>query len=154
MYSPHAVLQNLALLHSRSKIHHLASTPNYAFLTLLSRKPRRDQLVQPFLHLKHAMSALSASEGIVSRISQAAEYVYGRRLGPEELRWLEERASIDGIWSYISCLASVRSVNEMANSIREKEGLSPTPKSEEAENCEKGRDGREQKKKRRRKRRR
>lgn len=114
MYSTDSLVSNLSFLNSRGKVP--PSTPNYAYLALLRRKPRRDRIVQPFLHVKHNLTSTAESA-----ISHASEYVYGRRLSAEELAWLKERD--DGLFTYIETLASVRRVNELAKQIKEREGI-------------------------------
>ncbi|KAK4701673.1 hypothetical protein P7C70_g4555, partial [Phenoliferia sp. Uapishka_3] len=125
IYSTRSIASNLALLRTHNKIHHLPSIPNYAFLGLLRRKPRRDLLDQPFLYVKPALSS-SSSHLVDSGVGQAANYVYGRRLAIEELRWLQARDN--GLWTYITVLASVKRVNELVKRIKETErGLEATP---------------------------
>ncbi|KAL8277558.1 hypothetical protein RQP46_009990 [Phenoliferia psychrophenolica] len=138
VYSPTNIVANLSLLHSRSKIHHLRTTPNYAYLVLLKRRPRRDRLVQPFLHVQHAIGSSGATNARVDeKVSDSAEYVFGRKLSPLELKWIENRSSEDGMWTYLTCLASVRQVNEMAQVIREREGTIARP-ADEAKSFERG----------------
>ncbi|KAI5475831.1 hypothetical protein MNV49_000795 [Pseudohyphozyma bogoriensis] len=87
------------------------------YLSLLTHRPRRDLLPQPFLHV----SPLAPQPVLPypARIIDSAAYVYGRRLGGAEMKYLEENHQ--GLWKFFGCLSAVKKVKELMVEVRKAE---------------------------------